>query len=96
LLREQVIEPKIIEYLQTPPTAADLRRLLKMLKLQPDDLLRKSESEYHSKVAGKSLSDAQLIAVMVDNPILIERPIFVMGNRAIVGRPPENVLQLIK
>jgi arsenate reductase len=47
-------------------------------------------------VAGKSLSNAQLIAVMVDNPILIERPIFVMGNRAIVGRPPENVLQLIK
>jgi arsenate reductase len=96
LLQEHGVEPHVIEYLKTPPTAAELAALLAKLKLRPDQLVRTNEDAYHAQVAGKKLHDAQLIAVMVDNPILIERPIVVVGKHAALGRPPENVLSLFK
>jgi arsenate reductase len=96
LLQSRGIDPTVIEYLKTPPTASELKALLQKLKLRPSELLRTSEDVYKSKVANKDLSDAQLIALMADNPVLIERPIVVLGERAAVGRPPENVLQLLK
>jgi arsenate reductase (glutaredoxin) len=96
LLQERGIEPTIVEYLKTPLAAAEIKSLLAKLKMKPDELMRKGENEYRSLVAGKQLNDAQLVLLMSDNPILIERPIAVMGDRAVIGRPPENVLQLLK
>jgi arsenate reductase len=95
LLREHGIEPQIVEYLVQPLTAASLKELLDRLGLKPEQLIRKGEEVFKSKYAGKALSDAQWIDAMVADPILIERPIVVKGARAVVGRPPENVLQLL-
>lgn len=96
LLKERGLEPVVIEYLLTPPSATELKALLKKLNLRPEELVRKSEPIYQTQLAGKNLTNAQLIAAMVDNPILIERPIVVLGDRAVLGRPPENVLLLLK
>lgn len=96
LLQEHGIEPTIIEYLNAPPSVTELKSILGKLKLRPEELLRKGEEVYKTKIAGRQLTDAQLIAAMVDNPILIERPIVVIDDRAALGRPPENVLSLLK
>ncbi len=95
LLQERDIEPQIIEYLKTPPTAAELKTLLSLLEMKPEQLVRKVEDIYRNEYAGKTLTDAQWINAMVEHPALIERPIVVSGNRAILGRPPENVLKLL-
>lgn len=96
LLRDNDVEPEVIEYLKTPPTAAELDKILKRLKLEPRDLMRKGEAAYaENNLANPSLTRDQLIAAMVANPILIERPIVVAGAKAVIGRPPENVLDLI-
>ena len=94
LLRERGIEPKIIEYLTTPPSEAELKRLLSLLGLTPRRLLRAKEAREAGIDAGK-LSDAALIAAMVKNPIVIERPIVVHGNKAVLGRPPEAVTTIL-
>jgi arsenate reductase len=94
LLRERGIEPKIIEYLATPPSEAELKRLLTLLGLTPRQLLRAKEAREAGIDAGK-LSDAALIAAMVKNPIVIERPIVVHGNKAALGRPPEAVTAIL-
>lgn len=96
LLKENGVEPTIIEYLKTPPSAAELKSILEKLKMRPDELIRKGEDLYRELVSVKKLSDPQLIATMIDNPVLIERPIVVVGDRAAIGRPPENVLPLLK
>jgi arsenate reductase len=96
LLHERGVDVRIVDYLKNPPTTDELKLLLSKLNLRPEELIRVGEDDYKSKVAGKKLTDAQLIAVMVDNPILIERPIAVVGDRAAIGRPPENVLSLFK
>lgn len=95
LLNERGIEPKVIEYLKTPPTAKELETLVKKLGIAPEALVRKGEETYKQKFAGKTLTDAQWIQALADNPILIERPIVVHGDRAVIGRPPENVEKLI-
>lgn len=96
LLQERGIEPRIIEYLKTPPSAAELKRIVEQLGLKSEQLIRRGEEIYKSKYAGKTLSDAQWIDAMVKNPILIERPIVISGKRAVLGRPPENVLSLLR
>lgn len=96
LLEEHGVEPVVIEYLKTPPSATELKALLVKLKFKPIDLVRKGEDEYRSHVEGKNLSDSELIAQMVKHPVLIERPILVRDGRAAIGRPPENVLTLLK
>lgn len=96
LLQDKGIEPRVIEYLKEPPTAAQLKTLVAQLGIKPEQLVRKGEEIFKTKYAGKSLSDAQWIEAMAKNPILIERPIVVSGKRAVLGRPPENVLQLLK
>ena len=96
MLRERGIEPQIIEYLKTPPSAARLKELLAMLDLSPRELMRKGEEPY--KILGlrdTGLDDDTLVAAMVDNPILIERPIVVTDGKARLGRPPEQVLELL-
>lgn len=96
LLRENGIEPTIIEYLKSPPTVVELKELVAKLGIEPQALVRRSEEIYRNEYAGKALSDAQWIAAMVKHPILIERPIVVCGKRAVLGRPPENVKDLLK
>ena len=95
LLQEKGIEPAIVEYLKTPPTAAELRALVKKLGLKPEALVRTGEEIYKTKFKGKTLGDEQWIAALVANPILIERPVAIRGERAVIGRPPEKVLALV-
>lgn len=96
LLQERGIDPEQVLYLETPPAPAELRRLLKRLNMTARDLLRKGEAEFRDlNLSDNALSESQLIDAMSSHPRLIERPIVVMGDRAVIGRPPENVLELI-
>lgn len=96
LLREHGHEPEVILYLETPPSGKTLKALLAKLGISARDLLRKGEDAYKElNLADEKLSDAALIKAMVENPKLIERPIAVNGDKAVIGRPPENVLQVI-
>ena len=96
LIEDKGLSPTVVEYLKTPPDAAELDRLLQMLQLEPQQLMRTGEKVYKELgLADAGLDRAGLIQAMVDNPILIERPIVIMGDRAIIGRPPEKVLELI-
>jgi arsenate reductase (glutaredoxin) len=94
-LAQRGVEPKIVEYLKTPPTAAELEALVEKLGLTPEQLVRKGEDVYKKEYAGKKLSAAQWLAAMVRHPILIERPIVVVGRKAVLGRPPEIIDQLL-
>lgn len=96
LLEERGIRPRIVEYLKTPPSAAELKRIIKMLGIGPRALLRAKEPEYKkAKLENQALGDDKIIAAMVKNPILIERPIVIKGARAALGRPPANVLKIL-
>jgi arsenate reductase len=95
LLEGRGVQPRIVEYLKTPPTAAELEAIVGKLGIRPERLVRKGEDVYKAKYAGRKLTDAGWIAAMVQDPILIERPIVVGGTRAAIGRPPESVLALL-
>lgn len=96
LLREHDVEPKVIEYLKTPPDEQTLSAILDMLGIQPADLLRTKEDEFKALGLEEELNDpTALIRAMTEHPILIERPIVINGDRARVGRPPENVLEIL-
>ena len=96
LLSEKGITPTIVEYLKNPPTAEKLREILSQLGIAPRDLIRKKEDEYEElELANPSLSDKDLIGFMVEYPILIERPIVVANGKAALGRPPEQVLDIL-
>lgn len=96
LLQAQGCEPKIVLYLDTPPNAKQLKTLLAQLGISARQLLRKTEDAYKElNLADEKLSEAALIKAMVANPKLIERPIFINGDSAVVGRPPETVLQIL-
>ncbi len=94
ILRARGIEPRVIEYLKTPPDAAELKRLLKMLGLKPRELLRKKEAK-EAGLDRPNLNDEQIIAGMAKHPIVIERPIVVKGAKAVLGRPPEAALKVL-
>ncbi|MES2680578.1 MAG: arsenate reductase family protein [Bacteroidota bacterium] len=87
---------EIREYLKDPPTAEELKTLLKKLGCAAFDIVRKSEPLFAEQFQDKQLSEAQWITVLCENPVLIERPIVINGETAIVGRPPSMVLQLIQ
>ena len=96
LLEERGIAPEIVEYLKTPPDAATLDKLLTELGLEPRDLIRRKEAPYRENgLDDEGLTREALIAAMVANPILIERPIVVAGGKAALGRPPEAVLDIL-
>ena len=96
LIREAGIEPKIIEYLKTPPSARELTSIVKRMGVSPRALIRTKEAPYAElKLDNAKLSDAQLIAAMVAHPILINRPIVVTEKGVKLGRPPESVLDRI-
>src|SRR5262249_10351809 len=94
LLREKGVEPEIVEYLKTPYTAAQLKKLLGQLKVPAAKLVRKKEAAA-AGVDPATLSEDQLIAAMARNPIIVERPIVVSGRKAALGRPPEAVLAVL-
>lgn len=96
LLEERGIRPTIIEYLRTPPSPTDLECILVLLKLEPRQLMRQKEPEYQrSGAANPGLGRDALTKLMVQHPILIERPIVLANDRAALGRPPENVLAIL-
>lgn len=95
LLAERGLEPEVVDYLRIPPTVEELRELARMLGLAPSQLVRRGEDLYRSTFAGRDLTEDQWLVALAEHPILLERPILVRGNRAVVGRPPERVLELL-
>ena len=96
LIRDAGVEPSVVEYLKTPPTSVELSSILEKLKLEPTELMRRKEAVFSElQLATAELTRDELIAVMVENPVLIERPIVVKGSAAVIGRPPENVQELL-
>ena len=95
ILEAKGVEPEIVEYLKTPPTKEELRSILKKLGMQAEQIARKGEDVYKQQFAGRTLTDEQWLDALAKNPILIERPIVVKGSKAVIGRPPENVLALV-
>jgi arsenate reductase (glutaredoxin) len=94
LIRDKGIEPEIVEYLKTVPTAKELALILAKLHLKPTEILRTGEQLFKEKFKGMNFTDAEWIQIMHENPVLIERPIVLKGNRGVIGRPPEKVLEL--
>lgn len=96
LLQENGVEPEVRLYLEDVPTAAELKAVLKQLGFSARELMRNKETDFKENNLGdKSLSDDQLIQAMIDFPKLIERPIVIKGNKAKIGRPPEQVLEIL-
>lgn len=95
LLRENGVEPTVVEYLKTPLSQDELRVIVRLLEMPAADLVRKSEAVYKEELAGRTLTDEEWLEAMARHPILMERPIVVRGQRAVLGRPPENVLKLL-
>ena len=96
ILRDHGIEPEIVEYLKTPPTARDLTKILALLEMNPRELMRKGEKLYKKNdLKDESLSDKQLITAMITDPILIERPIVLANGKAALGRPRETVIEIL-
>jgi arsenate reductase len=96
LLETKGIQPKVIEYLKTPPTATELQDILHKLGMRPRELMRTNEPEYkENSLADQSLNDSELIEAMLRIPKLIERPIVLANGKAAIGRPPEAVLEIL-
>ncbi len=96
LLQARGVEPEVVEYLKCPPTAGELDDILRKLGMEPRQLMRKGEKVYQeAALDDPHLDRAALIAAMVEYPILIERPIVLANGKAALGRPPENVLEII-
>lgn len=95
LLEAKGMTPQVVRYLETPPTAADLTRVIKQLDLRAFDLLRRGEAICKELGLSETTPDSEVIAAMVEHPILIERPVVIAGDRAVLGRPPENALALL-
>lgn len=97
LLERRGIEPTIIEYLKTPPSQTELAGLVKLLGIEARALLRTKEPEYiQAGLDNLKLSDSAILQAMIKHPKLIERPIVIAGRTAALGRPPENVLKILK
>ena len=96
ILKKQNVDTEIVLYLETPPSAEEVTSILQKLGLSSRDIIRKGEEEYKLlNIKDQSLTENELIAFMSGNPKLIERPIVVKDDKAIIGRPPENVLSLL-
>jgi arsenate reductase len=95
ILDERSVEAQHIRYLEEPPTLADLERLMQLLAIDdPRQMMRTGEAVY-AELGLADASTAELLATITKNPILLERPIFVVGNRAVIARPPERLLELL-
>jgi arsenate reductase len=96
LLQQNSCEVKIRNYLQDPPSADELRELTKRLGCRITDLIRTKEPLYLERFAGKEIKEEEWFGILSDQPILIERPILISGEQAVIGRPPRLVLDLIR
>ncbi|MCK0130919.1 arsenate reductase (glutaredoxin) [Flavobacteriaceae bacterium F08102] len=95
ILKDAQVEFEIVDYLKNPPSEEEIKEILNKLKIPPLALVRKSEQIWKDEFKHKSMSDQDIIKAMHNHPKLIERPIVVKGNMAVIGRPPENIKQLI-
>ncbi len=95
ILEQSGKEFEVVKYLEDIPSISELKAVIELLGISPMDLVRKNESVWKSNFKGKTLTNDQIIQAMVDHPKLIERPIVINGNKAIVGRPPELILDII-
>ncbi len=96
LLKDNNEEIEIQEYLKEVPSKAELKEILKMLQMKPLDLIRKNETIFKENYKDKNLSDEEWIDIMLENPVLIERPIVVKDGKAAIGRPIEKIIELLK
>ncbi|REH50549.1 arsenate reductase [Tenacibaculum gallaicum] len=88
-------EFEIVKYLDNTPSEKELKEVIRLLNISPIDLIRKNEKIWKDEYKGKELSDAEVIKAMIENPKLIERPIVINGDKAVVGRPPETIKEVI-
>lgn len=96
ILNDKGLDTTVVEYLKSPPSGAELSEVLNLLGIEPRDLMRKHEKPYkENNLDNTELSREQLIQAMVEHPILIQRPIVINGKKAIIGRPPERVLDIL-
>jgi arsenate reductase len=96
LIKSHTREPvETVEYLVEVPTQKEIREILKMLGIKAEQLVRRKEKLYKEKYEGKKISDAEWVRILSKNPILIERPIVVKGNKAVIGRPVEKIIDLL-
>ena len=95
IIKNGGVDPEIVEYLKEPLTVDQLRELVDMLDIDAHDLIRTGESIYKEEYKGKELSDEEWLLAMAENPVLMERPVVVKGKKAVLGRPPENVKELL-
>ena len=95
ILQEQNIPHQVRWYLAEPLTRNELQILLKKLSLQPSELVRRNEAVYKEKFEGKEISEEQWLDILIENPILIERPIVEKGDKAIIARPPEKFFDVL-
>lgn len=96
LLAEQGLKAEVVEYLKTPPSPEQLEQILQLLGLEPRELMRQKEAEYRELgLDNPKLGRGELIDAMVQHPKLIERPIVICGKKAVIGRPPEKILEIL-
>ena len=96
LLVENGINPEIINYLENPPTKLELEEIIQKLGIKPLELVRINELVFHQKYLGRNMTDEDWIEAMVCHPVLIQRPIVISENSAVIGRPPSLILSLLK
>lgn len=95
IIRNKGVEPEIVEYLKEPLTVDELKDIVEKLGISPSELLRKGEAVYKEEFKGKELSEEEWLYAMAEYPVLMERPVVVKGNKAVLGRPPEKVNELL-
>lgn len=96
LLREHQVEPEVVEYLKAPPSAEEIEQLIEKLGVAPHALLRSKEAPYAELGLSKQSTSDEVARAIASHPVLLERPVVVVGKRAAIGRPPENVLALLE
>ena len=94
ILQKKKADVRVVEYLKTPPSEKELKEVLKKLGMKAEEIIRKKEPLFKEEYKGKKLTEEQWIKILVKHPVLIERPIVVNGNKAVIGRPPENIKQI--
>lgn len=95
ILEESGKDFEIVKYLEDAPSENELKEIISLLNISPIQLVRKNEKIWKEEFKGKELSDTEIIKAMIKNPKLIERPIVINGNKAVIGRPPESILDII-
>jgi len=95
ILEEKGADVEVVKYLEDTPSKAELKEILKKLDMKAEEIVRKGEKDYKEHFKGKSMTEEDWLDAFVEYPKLIERPIFVNGDKAVIGRPPENVLEIL-